>query len=54
MAILGARLVDIREWWGNGRLRAHGLSAQEVSHLIEALFEDTDLRQEVLGFVARQ
>ncbi|CAL8471952.1 g11494 [Coccomyxa elongata] len=46
--VMGARLVQIDERWKDGGLQKAGLSSDEVVHLIEALFEDTDLRREVL------
>lgn len=48
MEILSARLVEIRSSWLSGDLQSHGLSVAEVLHLVLALFEDTDLRQEVV------
>ena len=51
LEILGARLVEIQSKWQNGHLQRVGFTAEEVCHLVEALFEDTDLRQAVLQSV---
>ena len=49
--ILDARLADIREAWQAGRLQQAGITRQELERLILALFEDTDMRRSVLGFL---
>ncbi|KAI7835683.1 hypothetical protein COHA_010422 [Chlorella ohadii] len=46
--LLDIRMVEIRQRWQEGRLQAIGFSADEVSHLVLALFEDTDLRRDFL------
>lgn len=49
--ILDARLADIREAWQAGRLQQAGITRAELERLILALFEDTDMRRSVLGFL---
>ncbi|EIE23685.1 hypothetical protein COCSUDRAFT_63210 [Coccomyxa subellipsoidea C-169] len=49
--VMGARLLEIDQRWKDGGLERAGLTADEVVHLIEALFEDTDLRSEVLQHI---
>ncbi|KAK9905917.1 hypothetical protein WJX75_008898 [Coccomyxa subellipsoidea] len=49
--VMGARLVEIDEKWKHGGLQRAGLTSNDVVHLIEALFEDTDLRRTVLQHV---
>ena len=49
--VLEARLAAIREAWQEGRLQRAGLSRWDVERLILALFEDTDMRRSVLGFL---
>lgn len=49
---MNARLVDIEDRWGSGRLQACGFESHEVLHLIRALFEDTEMRRHVLHYVA--
>ncbi|KAL4425306.1 hypothetical protein ABPG75_009322 [Micractinium tetrahymenae] len=46
--LLDIRLVEIRQRWQDGRLQAIGFSAEEVGHLVCALFEETDLRRDFL------
>ncbi|PRW33925.1 centromere kinetochore zw10-like protein [Chlorella sorokiniana] len=46
--LLDIRMVEIRQRWQEGRLQAIGFSADEVAHLVLALFEDTDLRRDFL------
>ena len=47
--ILEAKLVSIQMMWRERVLQRCGLSSGEVRHLICALFEDTDLRRDVLS-----
>ncbi|KAL4418799.1 hypothetical protein ABPG77_010208 [Micractinium sp. CCAP 211/92] len=49
--LLDIRLVEIRQRWQDGRLQAIGFSAEEVAHLVCALFEDTDLRRDFLALL---
>ena len=35
--------------WQEGLLQSRGLGSKEVHHLVCALFEDTDLRRDVLS-----
>ena len=51
--VMRARLAQIEERWVDGRLRRGGLDADEVCHLVCALFEDTELRREVLAKVCK-
>ena len=51
LEILGARLVEIQSRWQNEHLQRVGFTAEEVCHLVEALFEETELRQAVLQSV---
>ena len=51
--VMSARLAQIEERWSDGRLRRAGLDAGEVGHLVCALFEDTELRREVLAGLRR-
>lgn len=44
-----SRLGAIRSMWEEGILRGKGLSAGEVVRLIQALFEETDLRNAVIA-----
>ena len=46
-----ARLASFRERWGSGDLQARGFTRAEVLHLVEALFEDTDVRRDVCAFL---
>lgn len=50
--LMNARLVDIEDRWGSGRLQACKFESGEVLHLIRALFEDTEMRRHVLHYVA--
>ena len=49
LGIMQSRLGAIRSMWEEGILRAKGLGAQEVVRLIQALFEETDLRNAVIA-----
>ena len=49
--LLEARLASFRERWGSGDLQARGFTRTEVLHLVEALFEDTDVRRDVCAFL---
>lgn len=51
LELMGARLVEIKEWWEDGQLSAAGFSAEEIKHLVRALFEETDLREQVLAII---
>ncbi|KAK9823988.1 hypothetical protein WJX72_006819 [[Myrmecia] bisecta] len=52
LRLVDMRLVEIQRAWQDGRLQQAGLGAAEACHLVEALFEDTDLRREVLNSMA--
>eukprot|EP00873_Tetraselmis_striata_P024128 jgi/Tetstr1/444392/TSEL_032282.t1 len=47
--LLQARLADIGVMWEAGEFQAAGLGAREVSHMVEALFEDSSRRDEQLA-----
>ncbi|KAK9824037.1 hypothetical protein WJX72_007197 [[Myrmecia] bisecta] len=49
LRLMDMRLVEIQRAWQDDRLQQAGLSVAEACHLVEALFEDTDLRREVLN-----
>ena len=51
LEILSARLLEIREWWDAGVLSERGFTGAEVSRLISALFENTQLRQQTLQHI---
>jgi centromere/kinetochore protein ZW10 len=48
LEVLDAKLVSIQNRWRSGGLQRCGLASREVAHLVHALFEDTDLKREVL------
>lgn len=52
LELMNARLVDFEDRWGSGRLQACNFDGTEVVHLIHALFEDTDMRRQVLHYVS--
>ena len=52
--LLDIRMVQIRQRWQEGRLPALGFSAEEVAHLVLALFEDTDLRRDFLALLEEE
>jgi hypothetical protein len=47
--LMTARLAVFRERWESGRLPALGFTRRQAIHLVEALFEDTDLRRSTLA-----
>ena len=52
--MLEARLAAIREAWQEGRPQQAGLSREDVERMVLALFEDTDMRRSVLGFLRQR
>ena len=52
LELMDVRLVEIDDRWKSGKLQACGFSSQEVIHVVRALFEDTDMRRQVLHTVA--
>ncbi|KDD73069.1 hypothetical protein H632_c2569p1 [Helicosporidium sp. ATCC 50920] len=54
LELLDIRLVVIRERWEEGRLAALGFAPQEVAHLVRALFEDTEMREDFLHLLDRE
>eukprot|EP00192_Tetraselmis_astigmatica_P006798 CAMPEP_0117662230 /NCGR_PEP_ID=MMETSP0804-20121206/7945_1 /TAXON_ID=1074897 /ORGANISM="Tetraselmis astigmatica, Strain CCMP880" /LENGTH=730 /DNA_ID=CAMNT_0005469121 /DNA_START=414 /DNA_END=2607 /DNA_ORIENTATION=+ len=52
VGLLQARLADIGTMWEAGELQASGLTAAEVKGMVNALFEDTAMRDSVLEKIA--
>ena len=52
LELMDVRLVEFEDRWESGRLQTCGFDSQEVLHLVKALFEDTDMRRQVLHVVA--
>ncbi len=49
--VLGARMKEIQGRWEARWLQRAGFTRAEVTHLISAIFEDTDLRKQVLSAI---
>lgn len=48
LSLLDAKMSDIVARWESGELRRAGLSLGEVTHLVTAVFEETDRRAQCL------